>query len=109
MPNNPAENDEDWEGYYINMFVDRDMFMRFRGGGIATQVLEEPSDEAVNEQGGGAEDNNSEEEYKEEKGEEGPLMEEEEEDSDDDLDPLPKGDGRERDERVLAEEGYGKF
>ncbi|ETW82481.1 hypothetical protein HETIRDRAFT_426147 [Heterobasidion irregulare TC 32-1] len=83
--------------------------MKIRRGIILTsaQVPEEPSDEAVDEQGG-AEDNDSEEEYEEEKGEEGPLMEEEE-DSDDDLDPLPKGDGRERDERVLAEEGYGKF
>ncbi|KAI0069990.1 hypothetical protein K474DRAFT_1609500 [Panus rudis PR-1116 ss-1] len=26
--------DEDWDGYYVNMHVDRDMFMRFVGGGI---------------------------------------------------------------------------
>ncbi|ETW75354.1 hypothetical protein HETIRDRAFT_430757 [Heterobasidion irregulare TC 32-1] len=122
----PAENDEDWEGYYINMFVDHDMFMRFGGGGIghkgtwhpntsllqdgqAAQVPEEPFDEGVDEQGG-TEDDDSEEESEEEKGEEGPLTEEEEEeDSDNDPDPLPKGDGRERDKQVLAEEGYGKF
>ncbi|ETW80523.1 hypothetical protein HETIRDRAFT_418527 [Heterobasidion irregulare TC 32-1] len=122
----PAENDEDWEGYHINMFVDRDMFMRFHGGGIghkgtwhlnasllrdgqAAQVPEEPSDEAVDEQGG-AEDDDSEEESEEEEGEEGPLTEEEEEeDSDDDPNPLPEGNGRERDERVLAKEGYGEF
>ncbi|PPQ85538.1 hypothetical protein CVT26_012745 [Gymnopilus dilepis] len=28
------EQDSDWRYYYVNMFVDRDMFMRFRGGGI---------------------------------------------------------------------------
>ncbi|KAF8810798.1 hypothetical protein BYT27DRAFT_7253415 [Phlegmacium glaucopus] len=28
------ENDEDWVQYYVNMFVDRDMIMRFRGGGV---------------------------------------------------------------------------
>ncbi|KAF9241994.1 hypothetical protein BU15DRAFT_38310, partial [Melanogaster broomeanus] len=26
--------DKDWRYLYINIFVDRDMFMRFRGGGI---------------------------------------------------------------------------
>ena len=103
------------------------MFMRFRGGGVghkgmwhlnasllrdgqALQVPEEPSEEVVDEQGG-AEDDDSEEESEEEaeEEEEGPLTEEEEEDSDDDPDPLPEDDGRERDERVLAEEGYGEF
>ncbi|KAI0070813.1 hypothetical protein K474DRAFT_1776565 [Panus rudis PR-1116 ss-1] len=28
------EDDEDWNLYYINIFVDRDMFMRYLGGGI---------------------------------------------------------------------------
>ncbi|KAF8223514.1 hypothetical protein L208DRAFT_1102319, partial [Tricholoma matsutake] len=27
------DNDQDWQYFYVNMFVDRDMFMRFRGGG----------------------------------------------------------------------------
>ncbi|TCD64617.1 hypothetical protein EIP91_003851 [Steccherinum ochraceum] len=26
--------DEDWQFFYVNMFVDRDMVMRFRGGGV---------------------------------------------------------------------------
>ena len=99
--------------------------MRFRGSGVghkgtwhlnasllrdgqASQVPEEPSNEAVDEQGS-AEDDDSEEEEEEEEEEEGPLTEEEEEDSDDDPDPLPEDDGREWDERVLAEEGYGEF
>ncbi|KIJ07352.1 hypothetical protein PAXINDRAFT_121100, partial [Paxillus involutus ATCC 200175] len=33
-----SENDEDWNWYYVNMFVDRDMFMRFRGGGVGHQT-----------------------------------------------------------------------
>ncbi|ETW76921.1 hypothetical protein HETIRDRAFT_422272 [Heterobasidion irregulare TC 32-1] len=126
----PAKNDEDWERYYINMFVEHGMFMRFHGSGIshkdtwhlnasllqdgqAAQVPEEPSNAAVDEQGG-AEDDNLEEESKEEEGEEGPLVEEEEEEKekeeeDNNPDPLPEDNGREQDERVLAEEGYGEF
>ncbi|TFY82301.1 hypothetical protein EWM64_g1718 [Hericium alpestre] len=30
----PQEQDEDWAFHYVNIFVDRDMFMRFRGGGV---------------------------------------------------------------------------
>ncbi|KAJ3531672.1 hypothetical protein NM688_g7542 [Phlebia brevispora] len=29
-----SDGDEDWQYFYVNIFVDRDMFMRFRGGGI---------------------------------------------------------------------------
>ncbi|KAJ3807711.1 hypothetical protein F5876DRAFT_15890, partial [Lentinula aff. lateritia] len=29
-----ADNGEDYFRYYVNMWVDRDMFMRFRGGGV---------------------------------------------------------------------------
>ncbi|KAI0063164.1 hypothetical protein BV25DRAFT_453896, partial [Artomyces pyxidatus] len=29
-----TENDEDYEKFYVGMFVDRDMFMRYRGGGV---------------------------------------------------------------------------
>ncbi|KAI0076620.1 hypothetical protein K474DRAFT_1578014, partial [Panus rudis PR-1116 ss-1] len=28
------DNDEDWDGYYVNPFADSDMFMRFLGGGV---------------------------------------------------------------------------
>ncbi|KIJ17497.1 hypothetical protein PAXINDRAFT_72847 [Paxillus involutus ATCC 200175] len=28
----------DWRYFYINMFVDRDMFMHFRGGGIGHKI-----------------------------------------------------------------------
>ncbi|GJE96476.1 hypothetical protein PsYK624_126730 [Phanerochaete sordida] len=30
----PETKDEDWRFYYVNNFVDRDMFMRFLGGGV---------------------------------------------------------------------------
>jgi len=33
----PLENDLDWVVYYVNMFVDRDMFMRYLGGGVGHQ------------------------------------------------------------------------
>ncbi|KIM66394.1 hypothetical protein SCLCIDRAFT_21897 [Scleroderma citrinum Foug A] len=29
-----AENNEHWDWDYVNFFVDRDMFMRYRGGGV---------------------------------------------------------------------------
>ncbi|KAL6308250.1 hypothetical protein BKA93DRAFT_822458 [Sparassis latifolia] len=28
------DNDEDWQFYYVNMFIDRDMFMRYLGGAV---------------------------------------------------------------------------
>ncbi|KAI0743239.1 hypothetical protein BC629DRAFT_1275165, partial [Irpex lacteus] len=30
----PQDDDEDWQYYYVNIFADRDMLMRFLGGGI---------------------------------------------------------------------------
>ncbi|KAI6152506.1 hypothetical protein BKA82DRAFT_4457721, partial [Pisolithus tinctorius] len=35
------EKDEDWDWYYINMFVDRDMFMQFHGGGVGHKMTHE--------------------------------------------------------------------
>ncbi|KAF9470573.1 hypothetical protein BDN70DRAFT_821197, partial [Pholiota conissans] len=29
-----ADNNEDWVNFYVNIFVDRDMLMRYRGGGV---------------------------------------------------------------------------
>ncbi|KAF9551569.1 hypothetical protein CPC08DRAFT_738298 [Agrocybe pediades] len=37
----PLENDEDWDRYFIGSFVDRDMFMRFRGGGVGHKTTRE--------------------------------------------------------------------
>ncbi|KIK75878.1 hypothetical protein PAXRUDRAFT_18604 [Paxillus rubicundulus Ve08.2h10] len=36
--------DADWKYYYINMFVDRDMFMRFRGGGVGHKATRDWDD-----------------------------------------------------------------
>ncbi|TFK57983.1 hypothetical protein BDN72DRAFT_723299, partial [Pluteus cervinus] len=30
----PSNEVDDWTNYYVNIFVDRDMYMRFLGGGI---------------------------------------------------------------------------
>ncbi|KAI0280070.1 hypothetical protein BC826DRAFT_875634, partial [Russula brevipes] len=30
----PSDKDEDWLYFYVNICVDRDMFMRYLGGGI---------------------------------------------------------------------------
>ncbi|GLB38147.1 hypothetical protein LshimejAT787_0500120 [Lyophyllum shimeji] len=35
----PDDNDEDWVYYYVGMFVDRDMFMRYVGGGVGHKGL----------------------------------------------------------------------
>ncbi|KAF8489132.1 hypothetical protein F5888DRAFT_1872806 [Russula emetica] len=29
-----ADGEEDWDSFYVNLFADRDMFIRFRGGGV---------------------------------------------------------------------------
>ncbi|KAK0439080.1 uncharacterized protein EV420DRAFT_1735640 [Desarmillaria tabescens] len=51
----PDEQDKDWERFYVNMFVDRDMLMRFCGLGVGhkntwheTQVLRKEICEAFN-------------------------------------------------------------
>ncbi|KII83957.1 hypothetical protein PLICRDRAFT_46731 [Plicaturopsis crispa FD-325 SS-3] len=33
-----ADEIDDWEAYYVNIFVDRDMFMRFLGGGVGHDI-----------------------------------------------------------------------
>ncbi|KAG6827318.1 hypothetical protein H0H92_012339 [Tricholoma furcatifolium] len=40
----PSENDEDYRLYNIGMFVDRDMIMRFRGGGVGHKSTREATD-----------------------------------------------------------------
>ncbi|KAF8546068.1 hypothetical protein OG21DRAFT_1587008 [Imleria badia] len=34
IAHNKSENNEDWDWYFVNIFVDRDIFMRHRGGGV---------------------------------------------------------------------------
>ncbi|KAG8793964.1 hypothetical protein FRC12_001023 [Ceratobasidium sp. 428] len=51
-------NQTNWKGYYVNLFVDRDMLMRYIGGGMghfrqkagqAAATTKEPEDEDENE------------------------------------------------------------
>ncbi|KAF7796319.1 hypothetical protein EIP86_007496 [Pleurotus ostreatoroseus] len=37
--NEDTDPNSDWEGYYVNIFVDRDMIMRYLGGGIGHILL----------------------------------------------------------------------
>ncbi|KAH9854399.1 hypothetical protein C2E23DRAFT_726443 [Lenzites betulinus] len=39
----PSDNHTDWERYYVNWFVDRDMFMRYLGGAVGHGTLLSPS------------------------------------------------------------------
>ncbi|KAG6881701.1 hypothetical protein C0992_000387 [Termitomyces sp. T32_za158] len=41
MARKAEEKNVDYERYYINIFVDRDMFVRFTGGGIGHQITRE--------------------------------------------------------------------
>ncbi|KAJ7218251.1 hypothetical protein B0H12DRAFT_1001581, partial [Mycena haematopus] len=34
LPRDGLKDDEDWRYYYVNFFVDRDMYMRYIGGGV---------------------------------------------------------------------------
>ncbi|KAG2742925.1 hypothetical protein P692DRAFT_20811012 [Suillus brevipes Sb2] len=40
----PSDNDEDWTYFYLNMFVDRDMLIRFRGGGVGHRTTRKATD-----------------------------------------------------------------
>ncbi|TCD63562.1 hypothetical protein EIP91_005233 [Steccherinum ochraceum] len=42
--------DEDWQYFYVNIFVDRDMVMRFRGGGVGHVVFRDVSNRALSDQ-----------------------------------------------------------
>ncbi|PFH46468.1 hypothetical protein AMATHDRAFT_154838, partial [Amanita thiersii Skay4041] len=35
----PDEHNEDWRYFYVNIFIDRDMLMRFRGGGVGHESI----------------------------------------------------------------------
>ncbi|KAJ6488839.1 hypothetical protein C8R45DRAFT_1143036, partial [Mycena sanguinolenta] len=44
LPRSGLSNDEDWRYYYVNFFVDRDMYMRYLGGGVGHYRVEVPHD-----------------------------------------------------------------
>ncbi|KAI0056519.1 hypothetical protein BV25DRAFT_1893990 [Artomyces pyxidatus] len=113
------EQDEDYTFFYVNMFVDRDMHMRYRGGGVghkATRycnavlrrdehMLFEDEGDVDLEHG----DSVNEEEEVEEEVEDGEDKQEQKEDDDEEeedvLPPRREGEGL-QDHEILAMEGY---
>ncbi|KAK7054049.1 hypothetical protein R3P38DRAFT_2500851 [Favolaschia claudopus] len=47
LPREGLTEDEDWRYYYVNFFVDRDMCMRYKGGGVGHYRVEIPEEEDV--------------------------------------------------------------
>ncbi|KAH7890138.1 hypothetical protein F5I97DRAFT_1924654 [Phlebopus sp. FC_14] len=132
----------DWQYYYVSMFVDRDMFMRFQGGGIGHKVtrdwdkflqregrkapndsedemnsfrmegkgtwkdvLDEEADEEGTKKGG---DNEGSDEKADKKGaKEGDSDDNKESEDDNEEDLLVANEGKELDEYIWEQEGYG--
>ncbi|KAH7918173.1 hypothetical protein BV22DRAFT_1025018, partial [Leucogyrophana mollusca] len=126
-----SEFDKDWWYYYVNIFVDRDMFMRYRGGGIGHKATRHwdamlqrddqvpasaggdvnnrvNSTHAIDDddehQEGGSDEENEFEGQTDEEGSDGPGEDDEYEE---DPDRMVAQDGEELDDDVLDEEGYG--
>ncbi|KAJ7649427.1 hypothetical protein DFH06DRAFT_1282942 [Mycena polygramma] len=47
LPRDGLKSDEDWRYYYVNFFVDRDMYMRYIGGGVGHYQVPIPPEEEV--------------------------------------------------------------
>ncbi|KAJ7247385.1 hypothetical protein B0H12DRAFT_1211224 [Mycena haematopus] len=45
LPRDGLKDDEDWRYYYVNFFVDRDMYMRYIGGGVGHYQIPIPAEE----------------------------------------------------------------
>ncbi|KAK2467950.1 hypothetical protein APHAL10511_000245 [Amanita phalloides] len=45
----PSHEDMDWQQYYVNTFVDRDMFIRFRGGGVGHKSTRKETDQFLSD------------------------------------------------------------
>ncbi|KAG2337819.1 hypothetical protein BDR05DRAFT_952336 [Suillus weaverae] len=117
--------DSDWLCFYVNMFVDRDMFMRFRGGGVSHKVSckwdaflqsdgarmmneEEEEDDDGDDDDDDDDDDDEEEEEEEEEEEdedEDEDEDEEDEDGDDEEEDDENNDDEEDPDRVEADEG----
>ncbi|KAI0310493.1 hypothetical protein OF83DRAFT_1019709, partial [Amylostereum chailletii] len=83
------EKDMDWEMFYINMFVDRDMFMRFRGGGVGhlstrhlNRELEDDGEQGEEEHDEEDEDKDGDEDEDEDEDEDGDNKDGDEDDGD---------------------------
>ncbi|KAG0693328.1 hypothetical protein DFH29DRAFT_1007394 [Suillus ampliporus] len=114
------EADPDWRFYYVNMFVDRDMFMRFRGGTVGHKEYVEPDEDIqMEDEGNVAEELDDEEGDVEEVEADENSSDKEEDDAEDDAEDevdILKEDTEDRitaeygevlDDDVLADEGYG--
>ncbi|KAG2033983.1 hypothetical protein BDR03DRAFT_935455 [Suillus americanus] len=113
------DGDTDWRFHYVNIFVDRDMFMHFRGGGVGHKVTREWDNFLQSDRAPANTPDNNEEwddvdmdtrEDGEEDGEEeeGELDEGEDEEDEEDPDNRVEADSDEGlDDDVLAREGYG--
>ncbi|KAG0695610.1 hypothetical protein DFH29DRAFT_879939 [Suillus ampliporus] len=115
----------DFMYFYVNHFVDRDMFMRFRGGGVGHKMTRD-LDELLRSDGASVDDGDVEDFVVTEPTDDGDIDgevdegEDEDEDSDQDSDEDSEGEndgeeedkvradeGEELDDDVLAQEGYG--
>ncbi|KAJ7799440.1 hypothetical protein B0H14DRAFT_3491588 [Mycena olivaceomarginata] len=47
LPRPELTDDQDWQYYYVNFFVDRDMYMRYRGRGIGHYQVPIPPEEDI--------------------------------------------------------------
>ncbi|KAG1856388.1 hypothetical protein DFJ58DRAFT_840899 [Suillus subalutaceus] len=116
----PQDPESDCRFQYMNIFVDRDMFMRFRGGGIGHKATrdwddilqheghgaeEEEEGDPLEEIADGVSDADAEEEQEDIEDDNGDSESDEEEG--DDEDRVIADEGEELDDDVLAEEGYG--
>ncbi|KAG2744431.1 hypothetical protein P692DRAFT_20878210 [Suillus brevipes Sb2] len=120
----PEDKDTDWLYFYVNHFVDHDMFMRFRGGGVRHKMSEdlyellrsdgaivsESAEEDFNLEQEDDEEIDAEEIDDEEMGSEDEGSEEmgsENEGSEDEEDVIVVDEDEELDDDYLAQEGYG--
>ncbi|GBE85521.1 hypothetical protein SCP_0800380 [Sparassis crispa] len=113
-----SEQNEDWKYHYVNIFVDRDMFMHYLGGGVGhkgagtSQYRMHKENEHCNGQDRGDEDGEGQSEYanEEEEGDEVNVDDEDEEDTDGENDDRKEEEEEEEeddddDDEVGEEEG----
>ncbi|KAG6896864.1 hypothetical protein C0992_005611 [Termitomyces sp. T32_za158] len=119
MARRAEESDMDCERYHVNIFVDRDMFVRFTGGGIghqitrgATHALQKNMEKVYFSKDSDSDSEETDEELKNKlakavTGEE-PGKFEEEEDLDEEDEDLGEGDSEDEEEEYFEESlGFG--
>ncbi|KAG2029778.1 hypothetical protein BDR03DRAFT_1017973 [Suillus americanus] len=121
-----ADLNEDWLHFYVNMFVDQDMFMHYQGGGIGhaitckwdeflqsdgVQVMNEQAEELENEAGEEDRDEDKDEDEgegeEEEEEDQGEIREDKDDKEEEDPDRIEVDEGEsELDDDFLIVEGY---